>query len=145
MLTLTAAATAMTISNMTLIQSSRVECATQVLLSEEAGTQIKAYGSHGNRNYQSETAKYAYQDERVRVGLGLCSFASENNGNDRIHGSLLIETTAKLHDRRCRSFARGEKMASPMLRDCFVGNLARRYHGVRLALWPEASTHQRPS
>jgi hypothetical protein len=99
-----------------------VESAISCPLSEEAGAQIEAYGSHSDRNHQSETAKYGYQDERVRIGLGPCCLASENTCNDRIHVSLLIERDTNLFDRRCRSFSQGKKTASSAFPDGFVRN-----------------------
>jgi hypothetical protein len=122
MLTLTAAITAMTISNIRPLPNLSGQIAL-LLRSEGTRAQIETDGSHGDRNHQSETAEYRDQIERVGMGLGLCSFASENTGNDRIHSSLLIETGRKLLDRHCRSFSQGKKMASPVFQDRFVGNL----------------------
>jgi hypothetical protein len=49
--------------------------------------------------------------------MGLClslrSLALNDVRNDRIHGSLLIETSTILLDRRFKSFSQGKKTASP--------------------------------
>jgi hypothetical protein len=108
MLTLTAAITAMTTSNM----GSHPNLSGQTaVLWRSTGTcaQVETDG-HGDRNHPPETAEYGDQSEGVRIGLGLCRF-------------LLTETNPNLLDHRCRHFSLGEKMTSPVLRDRFVGNL----------------------